>query len=91
MLVYKIIELKELKELDLNEKINEMLINIALESVEKSYTYKGYNGRQKKIDTFSWNDIYINMYYIIYLSDLSLESKYAENESMKEVFKKSSP
>nr|WP_239658455.1 hypothetical protein [Enterococcus faecium] len=88
LLVYKIIELKELKELDLNEKINEMLINIALESVEKSYTYKGYNGRQKKIDTFSWNDIYINMYYIIYLSDLSLESKYAENESMKEVFKR---
>ncbi|PQG98321.1 hypothetical protein CUS52_06755 [Enterococcus faecium] len=88
LLVYKIIELKELKELDLNEKINEMLINIALESVEKSYTYKGYNGRQKNIDTFSWNDIYINMYYIIYLSDLSLESKYAENESMKEVFKR---
>ncbi len=28
------------------------------------------------------------MYYIIYLSDLSLESKYAENESMKEVFKR---
>ncbi|PQG27586.1 hypothetical protein CUS06_15935, partial [Enterococcus faecalis] len=46
----------------------------------------GYYGKFTEIDTFSWNDIYINLHYIIYLSVLSLESEFAENQKIQEVF-----
>ncbi|PQG68488.1 hypothetical protein CUS01_15365, partial [Enterococcus faecalis] len=86
LLGYESIELKELQELEFDEQISEMFRNIALESVENSYTYKGYYGKFTEIDTFSWNDIYINLHYIIYLSVLSLESEFAENQKIQEVF-----
>lgn len=86
LLGYESIELKELQELEFDEQISEMFRNIALESVENSYTYKGYYGKVTAIDTFSWNDIYINLHYIIYLSVLSLESEFAENKKIQEVF-----
>ncbi|UBM07228.1 hypothetical protein [Enterococcus mundtii] len=88
LLTFEILELKELKDIARDSNLTEILIDIALESVEKSYNFTGYNGRIKKIDTFSWDDININMYYIIYISDLSLESEYKENERVKEVFER---
>lgn len=86
-LTYGVLSIDTLNNLKLNQELKDKLICYMLDKVEESYSFSnGY--RKVDIDTFSWNDIYIDMYYIIYLSECTLRFPYPEQDRVNTVFER---
>lgn len=84
-LLQEIVSIKDLENFVLNKEVEHKLICYMLEKVEDSYSYN--NGRVTvDIPTFSWNDISINKFYIIYLSNRTLVFPYPEKDRVDTVF-----
>lgn len=83
----EVMSLTELVNLRLENLVYDSLVEKMLDSVEKSYRYTP-SKQPRDIDTFAWNNIIHNKYYIIYLANLSLEQKYFQNQKIQEVFQR---
>lgn len=84
-LIQDIILIEDLEKFELNQEVKNKLISYMLDTVEESYSY--HNGyRTVSIETFSWSNVSIIKYYIIYLSECTLTYPYPEKDRVDAVF-----